>query len=188
MQMAPGAPSPSGLSLLRKIIEGNELAIDMQVDQLAQLDSCVSCIFKPPLETHSPLYSVTTFNRISTHPLYASSYNSSAVSLLKMPFTAGLQVAASLFATAGFSIQFTVAVILLLLIVTVVNSYYEGAPDEPKSLQGFTLLTIYPFFKERFTFLNWAISATDSTVFQFKLLRVSIIRQYFMCRTSPSSL
>jgi sterol 14-demethylase len=91
-----------------------------------------------------------------------------------MPYAIGLQSAANAFLSAGLATQFTIAVTTLLVIVLVISALEKDAPDAPVSLPGFSLFHIMPFYGRRFDFLNSGIHATGQSIFQFKLLRVSL--------------
>lgn len=90
-----------------------------------------------------------------------------------MPYSVGLQSAATAFLSAGFATQFTVAVIVFLVIISVTSASQEGV-DAPKSLPGYSLLHIAPFFRRRHDFLNWGFHATGQNIFQLNLLRVRL--------------
>lgn len=89
-----------------------------------------------------------------------------------MPYSVGLQSAATAFLSAGFATQFTLAVIAFLAIVLITSSLQKEGPDAPKFLPGFSLFHIIPFFRQRYDFLNWGFQATGQNVFQFQLLKV----------------
>ena len=91
-----------------------------------------------------------------------------------MPYSIGLQSAANAFLSAGFATQFTISMITLLSILLIMSAFQKDAPDAPVSLPGLSLSHIIPFYKRRFDFLSWGIHATRQSVFQFKLLRVSL--------------
>ncbi|KAJ7461879.1 cytochrome P450 [Mycena galericulata] len=77
-----------------------------------------------------------------------------------MPYIIGLHSAASAFLSAGFAIQFTVAVVICLVIVLL---------GVPKSLPGLQLLSIIPFFRQRPRFSQLG------SIFQFQLLGNTVI-------------
>lgn len=89
-----------------------------------------------------------------------------------MPYTVGLQAAATAFLSAGFSTQFTIAVMVFLVIVFITSSLEKEGVDAPKYLPGHSFFHITPFFRKRYDFLNWGFLATGQNIFQFKLLRV----------------
>lgn len=89
-----------------------------------------------------------------------------------MPYTVGLQAASTAFLAAGFSTQFTTAVVIILVIILTTSSLQKDKEDSPVSLPGYSLLSIIPFFRRRFDFINWGFRATGQSVFQFNLLRV----------------
>jgi sterol 14-demethylase len=91
-----------------------------------------------------------------------------------MPYSVGLQSASNAFVSAGFATQFTVAVITFLAIIFITSAFQKDAPDAPDNLPGMSLFHIMPFYRRRFDFLNWGIHATGQSVFQFRLLRVSL--------------
>ncbi|KAF7763505.1 hypothetical protein Agabi119p4_8042 [Agaricus bisporus var. burnettii] len=92
-----------------------------------------------------------------------------------MPYSIGLQSAANAFVSAGFAIQFTVAVITFFAIILITSSFQKDAPDAPDYLPGMSLFHIVPFYQRRFDFLNWGIHATGQSIFQFKLLRNTVM-------------
>ncbi|KJA23068.1 hypothetical protein HYPSUDRAFT_138141 [Hypholoma sublateritium FD-334 SS-4] len=92
-----------------------------------------------------------------------------------MPYSVGLQSAATAFLSAGFATQFTLAVIAFLAIVLITSSLQKEGPDAPKFLPGFSLFHIIPFFRQRYDFLNWGFQATGQNVFQFQLLKNTVI-------------
>ncbi|KAJ7512623.1 cytochrome P450 [Mycena galericulata] len=92
-----------------------------------------------------------------------------------MPYIIGLQSAASAFLSAGFAIQFTVAVVICLVIVLVTSSLQDDELGVPKSLPGLQLLSIIPFFRQRHDFLNWGFHVTGQSIFQFQLLGNTVI-------------
>jgi hypothetical protein len=91
-----------------------------------------------------------------------------------MPYSVGLEAASNAFVAAGFATQLTVAVITLFAIILITSAYQKDAPDAPEHLPGISLFHIMPFYRRRFDFLNWGIHATGQSVFQFRLLRVSL--------------
>lgn len=93
-----------------------------------------------------------------------------------MPYAVGLHAAATAFLSADFSFQFTVAVLLLLVIIFLI-SQEKSEPDDPAFLPCWSLFTIMPFFRKRYDFLNWGFEATGQSVYQFKLLNVSNLRR-----------
>ncbi|KDR80096.1 hypothetical protein GALMADRAFT_92315 [Galerina marginata CBS 339.88] len=92
-----------------------------------------------------------------------------------MPYTVGLQSAATAFLSAGFATQFTVAVIAFLAIVFITSALQKEGVDAPTYLPGYSLFHIVPFFRKRYDFLNWGFHATGQNVFQFKLLRNTVV-------------
>ncbi|KAF9568692.1 cytochrome P450 [Agrocybe pediades] len=92
-----------------------------------------------------------------------------------MPYSVGLQSAANAFLSAGFSTQFTLAVIAFLLIVFITSALQKEGVDAPKSLPGNSLFHIVPFFRRRHQFLKWGFDVTGENVFQFNLLRNTVI-------------
>lgn len=92
-----------------------------------------------------------------------------------MPYAVGLQAAASALLHAGFPTQFTLAIVIFLLIMHVISCFEQEQPDAPKTLPGHSLSAIHPFFRRRFDFLNWGFHATGQSVFQFHLLRNQVI-------------
>jgi sterol 14-demethylase len=89
-----------------------------------------------------------------------------------MPYIIGLHTAASAFLSAGFATQFTVAVVICLVIVLITASLQEDGVEVPKSLPGLPFLSIVPFFRQRYDFLNWGFQITGQSTFQFQLMNV----------------
>ena len=90
-----------------------------------------------------------------------------------MPYSVGLQSAATAFLSSGFAIQLTVAVVVFLVIISVTSASQEVV-DAPKSLPGYSLFHITPFFRKRYDFLNWGFHVTGQNIFQLNLLRVRL--------------
>ena len=88
-----------------------------------------------------------------------------------MPYSVGLQLAAAAFLSSGFAIQFAIAAVVFLVIISVTSASHEDV-DTPKSLPGYTLFHITSFFRKRYDFLNWGFQVTGQNIFQFNLLRV----------------
>ncbi|KAF8737882.1 hypothetical protein AX14_012256 [Amanita brunnescens Koide BX004] len=91
-----------------------------------------------------------------------------------MPYAVGLHAAATAFLSSGFSIQFAVAVFLLLVIVVLI-SQDKSEPDDPVCLPCWSLFNIMPFFRKRYDFLNWGFEATGQDIYQFKLLNNTVV-------------
>ena len=92
-----------------------------------------------------------------------------------MPYTVGLGAAAQAFLSAGFAFHFVVALVALVIILGVSSSLLQDDKDKddaPTPIPGLSLFAIYPFFRQRFDFLNRAFHETGQSVFQFYLLRV----------------
>ncbi|KAJ7598870.1 cytochrome P450 [Mycena floridula] len=92
-----------------------------------------------------------------------------------MPYSVGLQTASTAILSASFSTQFTTAVVIFLLIVLITSSFQKHRDDAAVSLPGCSLFHIIPFFRRRFDFLLWGFKATGQSVYQFKLLRNTVI-------------
>ncbi|KAF9010183.1 cytochrome P450 [Cyathus striatus] len=92
-----------------------------------------------------------------------------------MPYAIGLQAASTAMVSAGCATQFTLAVIVVLLILLVTSAVQKDGLDEPASLPGNPFLAIFPFFRKRYDFLNWGFHATGQSIFQFSLLRNKVI-------------
>lgn len=92
-----------------------------------------------------------------------------------MPYCVGLQSAANAFLSAGFATQFTFGVVIFLAIVLITSSLQANEADAPTSLPCYSLFTILPFFRRRYDFLNWGFHATGQSVFQFQLLRNTVV-------------
>ncbi|KAG5654445.1 hypothetical protein H0H81_002635 [Sphagnurus paluster] len=92
-----------------------------------------------------------------------------------MPYSVGLQTAASAFLSAGFATQFTFGVVIFLLIVFAISTFQTEEADAPVPLPSYSIFTILPFFRKRYDFLNWGFHATGQSVFQFQLLRNKVI-------------
>lgn len=89
-----------------------------------------------------------------------------------MPYSIGLQSAATAFLSAGFATQFTIALVAFLLIVFLTSASQKNGADEPEYLPGFSLFHISNFFRRRHDFLNWGFYTVGQNIYQFKLLQV----------------
>ncbi|KAF8916504.1 cytochrome P450 [Mucidula mucida] len=95
-----------------------------------------------------------------------------------MPYSIGLQAANVALLSAGLATHIATAIVVLLLILIVASSCAEDPSkkeDAPISLPGISLLAIVPFFRQRFDFINWGFQATGRSIYQFKLLRNTVI-------------
>lgn len=92
-------------------------------------------------------------------------------------YTVGLQSAADAFLLSSLKAQVALALfVLLILLCFGFGSQKDGAVDgTPVFLPGSHLLAITPFFRRRFEFLNDGFRKTGQTLFQFNMLRVSVI-------------
>ena len=104
-------------------------------------------------------------------------FNASPLLIITMPYSIGLQSAATAFLSSGFAIQFTIAVVVFLVIISVTYASQEDV-DAPKFLPGYSLFHITPFFRKRYDFLNLGFHATGQNIFQLNLLRVCFITSY----------
>ena len=93
--------------------------------------------------------------------------------IITMPYSVGLQLGATAFLSSGFAIQFAVAVVVFLVIISVTSASQEVV-DAPRSLPGYSLFHITSFFRKRYDFLNWGFQAAGQNIFQFNLLRVRL--------------
>ncbi|KAJ7634750.1 cytochrome P450 [Roridomyces roridus] len=84
-----------------------------------------------------------------------------------MPYIIGLHSAASAFLSAGFATQFTVAIVICLVIVLVTS--------KPSTSAGSSLSLHRSFFRQRYDFLNWGFQVTGESIFQFKLMNNTVI-------------
>ncbi|KAJ7268560.1 cytochrome P450 [Mycena rebaudengoi] len=92
-----------------------------------------------------------------------------------MPYTIGLQSAASTFISAGFATHFTVAVVFLLGIIIATSPSYGHGPVVPTSLPGLSVFWINPFFHRRYDFLSRGFAVTGEAIFQFRLMRNTVV-------------
>ncbi|KAJ7073527.1 cytochrome P450 [Mycena belliarum] len=92
-----------------------------------------------------------------------------------MPYIIGLHSAASAFLSAGFATQFTVAVVICLVIVLATSSLQGDGEQAPKSLPGLHFFSIFPFFRQRHDFLKWGFDITGESIFQFQLMSNTVI-------------
>ena len=72
----------------------------------------------------------------------------------------------------GLAAQFTLGLVVFLLILTLSSSFYKDVVNSPPSLPGSSLFAIWPFFRRRYDFLNWGFHAAGP-IFKFNLLQVS---------------
>jgi sterol 14-demethylase len=63
-------------------------------------------------------------------------------------------------------------VIAFLFIAFVISALRKERTDAPVKLPGHPLLAVFPFFRQRFNFLNWGFQVTGQSIFQFQLLLV----------------
>lgn len=110
---------------------------------------------------------------VTTLDLKVSYLFNGPLPIIAMPYSVGLQLAATAFLSSGFAIQFAVAVVVFLVIISVTSASQEDV-DAPKSLPGYSLFHITSFFRKRYDFLNWGFQATGQNIFQFNLLRVRL--------------
>jgi sterol 14-demethylase len=89
-----------------------------------------------------------------------------------MPYIIGFPSVVSAFLSAGFATQFSIAVVFCLVIVLITASLHEDGNEAPKSLPGLPFLSIVPFFRQRYDFLNWGFRVTGQSTFQFQLMNV----------------
>ncbi|KAJ7240448.1 cytochrome P450 [Mycena rebaudengoi] len=92
-----------------------------------------------------------------------------------MPYTIGLQSAASAFLSAGFATHLTVAVVIFLVIILATSPPQDDGSAAPTSLPGLSLFSIVPFFRRRYDFLNWGFGVTGESIFQFQLLNNTVV-------------
>ncbi|KAJ7754512.1 cytochrome P450 [Mycena metata] len=93
-----------------------------------------------------------------------------------MPYIIGLHSAASAFLSAGIVVQCSVAIVICLVIVlTTTASLQDDGDEAPKSLPGPAFLSIVPFFRQRYDFLNWGFHITGQSTFQFQLMSNTVI-------------
>jgi hypothetical protein len=98
-----------------------------------------------------------------------------------MPYALGLQSAADAFLSAGFATHLTIAAVALFLILFISSAAaaQKDKDDAPVTLPGSSLLAIYPFFRQRYDFLNRGFRLTGQSVFQFQLLNVCSMYRCF---------
>lgn len=70
-----------------------------------------------------------------------------------------------------FSIPGIALVLYFILVRLVLDKYLERC-DLPPSVPGLSVLSIGPFFRRRFEFLNWGFRITGQSAFRFRLLNV----------------
>ncbi|KAJ7268532.1 cytochrome P450 [Mycena rebaudengoi] len=92
-----------------------------------------------------------------------------------MPYTIGLHSVASAFLSAGFATHFTVAVVILVVIILATSPPQDHGPAAPKSLPGLSVFSIKPFFRQRYDFLNRGFAVTGESIFQFRLMRNNVV-------------
>lgn len=92
-----------------------------------------------------------------------------------MPYSVGLESAANAFLSASFATQFTMAIAIFVLILVFTSNLHKDAPDIPTRLPCYSIFAIIPFFRKRYDFLNWGFHATGQSVFQFQLLRNTVV-------------
>ncbi|EGN92897.1 hypothetical protein SERLA73DRAFT_172564 [Serpula lacrymans var. lacrymans S7.3] len=93
-------------------------------------------------------------------------------------YTVGLQSAADAFLLASLQAQLVIALVLLFIIIVFgIGAHKDDGHDEnsPVFLPGHPLLSIVPFFRKRFDFLNSGFRITGQSLFQFNLLRDTVV-------------
>jgi hypothetical protein len=99
-------------------------------------------------------------------------------------YTVGLQSAADAFLLSSLKAQVALALLVLFILLGFgFGSQKDGVVDgAPVFLPGSHLLAITPFFRRRFEFLNDGFRKTGQTLFQFNMLRVSVIVAHLLQR------
>ncbi|KAK7462855.1 hypothetical protein VKT23_007431 [Stygiomarasmius scandens] len=92
-----------------------------------------------------------------------------------MPYAVGLQAASAALLSAGLPSIFTMAIVMFLMIISIISSLQKDGVDSPAYLPTYSLFAITPFFRQRFDFLNWGFQVTGNSIFQFNLLRNTVI-------------
>ncbi|KAG1876184.1 cytochrome P450 [Suillus subluteus] len=92
-------------------------------------------------------------------------------------YTVGLQSAADAFLLSSLKAQVALALLVLFILLFFgFGSQKDGAVDgAPVFLPGSHLLAITPFFRRRFEFLNDGFRKTGQSLFQFNMLRETVI-------------
>jgi len=96
-----------------------------------------------------------------------------------MPYALGLQSAAKAFLSAGLTTHFIIATLALFLIFFIYSEAQQDKDDAPVTLPGSSIFAIYPFFRQRFDFLNRGFYLTGQSIFQFNLFAVRAFTGYF---------
>ncbi|THV04687.1 cytochrome P450, partial [Dendrothele bispora CBS 962.96] len=92
-----------------------------------------------------------------------------------MPYAVGLQAASAALLSAGLPSILAMAIVMSVMIIYTISSLHKDGVDSPAHLPMHSLLAITPFFRRRFDFLNWGFQVTNSSAFQFNLLRNTVI-------------
>ncbi|KAF5369081.1 hypothetical protein D9758_002903 [Tetrapyrgos nigripes] len=92
-----------------------------------------------------------------------------------MPYTVGIQAASLALLSAGLPAIFCMSIVMLLMIVSIMSSLQKDGVDTPAHLPTYSLFAVSPFFRRRFDFLNWGFQVTGHPIFQFSLLRDTVI-------------
>lgn len=92
-------------------------------------------------------------------------------------YTVGLQSAADAFLLSSLQVQVFLALCILfvLLLFGLDANSAQTASHSPVFLPGSNLLAIAPFFQRRFEFLNDGFRKTGQSLFQFNMLRETVI-------------
>ncbi|KAH0837817.1 cytochrome P450 [Lanmaoa asiatica] len=93
-------------------------------------------------------------------------------------YTVGLQSAADAFLMSGLKAQVIVALFILLVLLVFSRGWSKNSDlsaQTPVYLPGPHLLAIVPFFRRRFDFLNDGFCKTEEKIFQFNMLRETVI-------------
>ncbi|KIJ61638.1 hypothetical protein HYDPIDRAFT_96285 [Hydnomerulius pinastri MD-312] len=92
-------------------------------------------------------------------------------------YTVGLQSAADAFLLSSFKAQVVLALFVLFVLLVFGHPSHKDdiSNQSPVLLPGSQLLAIAPFFQRRFEFLNDGFRKTGQTLFQFNMLRETVI-------------
>lgn len=76
---------------------------------------------------------------------------------------------------AAIKLSIALPSIVFLLFLWSRSSSKQDLEDSPTTLPEGCLLTIFPFFRSRFDFLNWGFKLSGQAIFQFRLLQVKYL-------------
>ncbi|KZT25713.1 cytochrome P450 [Neolentinus lepideus HHB14362 ss-1] len=92
-------------------------------------------------------------------------------------YPVGIPCLVDAFLSFSRPLQLALSLAVIFIIFILYTSTFSATPrdDEPAHLPEYSLFTIVPFFRQRFDFLNWGFRVTGESLFQFQLLRHTVV-------------